>query len=229
MRRFDIAAWNLPADQTGGDAYDVWLRPRTNERTGDAGSRTVLLMADATGHGIGPALSVTQLRSMLRMGVRLDASLTELARHANEQLCADLPGGRFITAWLGELDDAAGTLDILSAGQAPLLLFRAATGEWESSNADTVPLGVLDDAMFPEPARLTLGPGDLYAVVSDGIFEAVNADMEQFGTDRATHAMRSAMDRPADDIIRSLREALTAFTGPGPRLDDCTVIVIKGR
>jgi len=227
MKRFDIAAWNLPADQTGGDVYDVWAR--RGEDASDGSARTVLLMADATGHGVGPALSVTQLRSMLRMGVRLNASLTDLATHANEQLCADLPGGRFITAWFGELDDAAGTLDILSAGQAPLLLYRAASDEWEARNADTVPLGVLDDAEFPSPTRLTLGPGDLFAVVSDGIFEAMNSAFEQFGTERAQTAMRAARHEPAEAIIARLRNELDQFTGPGPRLDDCTVIVIKGR
>jgi len=186
-------------------------------------------MADATGHGVGPAISATQLRSMLRMGVRLNATLNELAQHANEQLCADLPGGRFITAWFGELADADGTLDILSAGQAPLLLYRAAIDEWESRNADTVPLGVLDDAFFPHPTQLRLGPGDLFAVVSDGIFEAVNGSMVQFGMDRAQAAMRAVRHQPSEAIITNLRKELDAFTGPGPRLDDCTVIIIKGR
>jgi phosphoserine phosphatase RsbU/P len=235
MKRFDIAAWNLPADQTGGDVYDVWLRrgdANEHREVANADSRSpnvVLLMADATGHGVGPAISVTQLRSMLRMGVRLNATLNELAQHANEQLCADLPGGRFITAWFGELDDVAGTLDILSAGQAPLLLYRAAADEWESRSADTVPLGVLDDASFPDPARLRLDAGDLFAVVSDGIFEAVNGSLEQFGVERAQAAMRAARGGSAKAIIDALRQALDDFTGPGPRLDDCTVIVIKGR
>ena len=231
MKRFDIAAWNLPADQTGGDVYDVWARrgePHGEPASGGCAQRVVLLMADATGHGVGPAISATQLRSMLRMGVRLGASLTDLALHANEQLCADLPGGRFITAWFGELDGAAGTLDILSAGQAPLLLYRAAADAWESRNADTVPLGVLEDASFPKPARLKLGPGDLFAVVSDGIFEAVNSAMEQFGVDRAQAAMQAARDGSAASIIDALRKELDQFTGPGPRLDDCTVIVVKG-
>ncbi len=90
----------------------------------------MLLLADATGHGIGPALSVTQLRAMLRMAVRAGlaaggSASREVAQHINEQLYADLPSNRFITAWLAMLDAAAGTLTTYSAGQAPLLLYRA--------------------------------------------------------------------------------------------------------
>ena len=58
---FDLVAWSEPADETGGDTYDVIGR--------SAGS-VLFLLADATGHGIGPALSVTQVRAMLRNGPR---------------------------------------------------------------------------------------------------------------------------------------------------------------
>src|SRR5262249_21325801 len=67
---FDIDAWNEPADETGGDTYDVigYRRGETGLALTSAGAeRAVLLLADASGHGIGPALSVTQVRAMLRM------------------------------------------------------------------------------------------------------------------------------------------------------------------
>ena len=57
--------------------------------------------------------------SMLRMGVRQDHDLLRIAKMMNEQLHADLPGGRFITAWIGALDVARRTLSWVSAGQGP--------------------------------------------------------------------------------------------------------------
>ena len=147
MDVFDLAAWNRPADQTGGDVYDViahrhaddgWQAPPHQPV-----ERAVLLMADATGHGVGPALSVTQLRSMLRMAVRLGADLKQIARHANRQLNDDLPNGRFITAWMGLLDARTSTLTSFSAGQAPLLWYHAKRDEFDVYEADAVPLGVL--------------------------------------------------------------------------------------
>ena len=78
LEGYDLAAWNEPADQTGGDTYDV---------IGLDDDRAVLLLADATGHGIGPALSVTQVRAMLRMAVRISPDLSRIGTHMNQQLC----------------------------------------------------------------------------------------------------------------------------------------------
>ena len=122
---FDLVAWSRPADETGGDSYDVIGLDAGGLITAGGGDaeRAVLMLADATGHGIGPALSVTQLRAMLRMAVRTGSELNEVASHINEQLYADLPGNRFITAWLGGPRRRGDhSLVSFSAGQAPLLL-----------------------------------------------------------------------------------------------------------
>jgi phosphoserine phosphatase len=64
---FDVDAWSEPAEATGGDAVDV-------VPVGVEGTGALLLLADATGHGIGPALAATQVRAMLRMAARLLAA-----------------------------------------------------------------------------------------------------------------------------------------------------------
>src|SRR5262249_14320169 len=125
-------------------------------------SSAVLLMADATGHGIGPALSVTQLRSMLRMAVRLGAGVRRIADHVNQQLCHDLPSGRFITAWIGVLDAGKNRLTSYSAGQAPLIRYRANADSFEELDADTVPFGVASMIEAAEPVVIDLEPGDLF-------------------------------------------------------------------
>jgi phosphoserine phosphatase len=230
---FEIAAWNQPAEQTGGDVFDAVARSestaeqqngRAQERPSD---RVVLLMADATGHGIGPALSATQLRSMLRMGVRLGASLDQIAHHANQQLHGDLPGGRFITAWLGELDAHAGALTSLSVGQAPLLWYDATRDAFEISGADAVPLGVLDTIALAAPQPRLMGPGDLFAAVSDGVYEAHRSSGQPFGTDRVLACLRDNRHRSAEEILAALRRALEVFLAGAPVEDDRTAILIK--
>jgi sigma-B regulation protein RsbU (phosphoserine phosphatase) len=250
LRSIEIAAWNQPADLTGGDVYDVMVRPGTAvSRLGDlqplsgevaaspyphAGAspnvdRVVLLMADATGHGIGPALSITQLRSMLRIGVRLGATLLDLARHANIQLCDDLPGGRFITAWFGELEDCSGKFTMLSAGQAPLLHFHAANGHCDMLEATTVPLGILSDFHGVAPVEIHLNPGDVFAVCSDGITEAHDSGDVQFGFDRLIDCVRRDASESAHTILARLQAALNEFTANQPPDDDRTAIILKRR
>jgi serine phosphatase RsbU (regulator of sigma subunit) len=233
LRGFALDAWSEPADETGGDTYDV-----VGYQTAAAGTpivlsvehaeHAVLLMADATGHGIGPALSVAQVRAMLRMAVRSGEELGTIVRHLNEQLCADLPEGRFITAWLGRLNAADRTLRSFSAGQAPILRYVRARDEFEVADADTLPLGIVEDLEVEVGDAVTMEPGDIVAVISDGIFEAVEPSGQQFGAARVMDVIRANRDRAPGEIIQAIRDAEVAFTGGGAAADDRTGIIIKG-
>ena len=229
---FAIEAWSEPAEETGGDSYDV-----VGYQSAPAGEpivltvadadRAVLLMADATGHGVGPALSVSQIRAMLRMAVRMGEELANIARHMNEQLCADLPEGRFITAWLGELNASDHTLRSFSAGQGPLLYYDAARASCRVIAADTVPLGVLNalDITIADPIRMK--GGDIFAVISDGVFEAANPQGTLFGTERTVELIVAHHEQSPQQILSALRSAVDAFARGAPAADDRTAIIIK--
>ena len=117
---YDFGGAFAPTDQTGGDLYDF-------VPVGD--TQLFLLMGDATGHGIGPALSATQVRAMLRVALRLGASLSEAFIHINDQLCDDLPDDRFVTGFFGLLDSKTHRLEFHSGGQGPIMHFHAGTGD----------------------------------------------------------------------------------------------------
>ena len=184
------------------------------------------MLADATGHGIGPALSVMQLRAMLRMAVRTGSGLEEMAAQMNEQLYADLPGNRFITTWLGLLR-VDGTLSTYSGGQAPLLLYRAETDEVEVRNADATPFGLLPPVPVALPPPTELRPGDIYAVLSDGFFEAKDAAGLELGTETVIEILRRHRRAGADETLAALRAAVREFTGDAPLDDDRTAVIIK--
>ena len=117
--------------------------------------------------------------------MRSGTSLEHIVHNVNQQLCDDLFGGRFITAWLAIVDSASGTLTSFSAGQAPLLHIHAEDGRTEIIEADAPPFGILRDLAVPRNPPRAMKPGDLFAVLSDGILDATNADGEQFGLERA--------------------------------------------
>jgi len=185
------------------------------------------LLADATGHGIGPALSVAQVRAMLRMAVRMGENLLTIGHHMNQQLCADLPEGRFVTTWLGELNATAGELTSFSAGQGPLLHYQAKTNKAIILNADHVPFGVLKNLNVTINQPIQLARGDIFAVISDGIFEATNAEGEDFGNDSVIQVIQQNRDKTLPQLLDQLREAVDAFTAGAPAEDDQTVILIK--
>ena len=217
----DIAAAAHPADETGGDGYDLVTIPESS------GGGTFLFLADATGHGIGPALSVTQLRAMLRMAVRSGHSLAEMIQPVNDQLYADLPGNRFITAWFGRLDADGRGLESLSAGQAPLLHYHAADDRLEVFKADMPPLGLFPVLPPPRPRRIELAAGDLWVVLSDGFFEAADPAGEELGVERIGAVLRRCRERPAAEILAELRAELERFTAGAPAADDQTALLLR--
>jgi phosphoserine phosphatase RsbU/P len=232
---FDIAAMASPADETGGDAYDiVGLRRAAPGVNGSpvvasniAATEVLFLLGDATGHGIGPALSATQVRSMLRMAIRLNADLSGIVHHVNQQLCEDLPSSRFVTAWFGRLDVTAGVLEGLSAGQGPLLFYQASSQTCRVIEPGGVPLGIVEEWRYDKPFSLAMQPGDVFVALTDGFFEAAAPSGDRCGEERIIENVRALAGQSAAGILDGLVAALHAFTSGAPAEDDQTGIVLK--
>lgn len=215
---YQVAGWSRPADQTGGDVYDV---------IGLGGSNAVFLLGDATGHGIGPALSVTQVRSMLRMALRLGAGLDDAFRHLNDQLSDDLPSNRFVTAFLGVLDSRAHTVHYQSAGQGPVLHVPVGGAPSIVLKTTAVPLGLLPGFPVPPAERIELAPGDVLALITDGIYERERAAGDDFGVDRVIELIRGHEKEPLVELVRTIATACDAFAGGAPQADDMTLLLIR--
>ncbi|MHC4849129.1 MAG: SpoIIE family protein phosphatase [Planctomycetota bacterium] len=231
---FELDAWSEPADETGGDTYDlVGLREVDREGNAttlivpDESESALLLLADATGHGIGPALSVTQVRAMLRMAARSGEKLESIVGPMNEQLYADLSDDRFITAWFGVLDARDHTLTTFSAGQGPMLHYVAARDEFFVLGSDAPPLGILEELPVTIKPSIRLDPGDLYFVFTDGFIEAKTPEKGEFGVERVEAVVRAHRTETPSAILDAVRKAVDEFTNQMPLDDDRTAILIK--
>lgn len=207
----------FPARHAGGDLFDLVMLDE----------RLFILMGDATGHGFGPALSATQMQAMLRVAFRCGADLDAAFRHVNNQLEEDLPDDRFITAFIGFLEPGRHRLRYHSGGQAPILLWRDGADGCEVLPPTTFPLGAVALDRPPRAATLELGPGDLLALLSDGIFEYRDAAGEQFGVARAEAVLRRFRELPVDRVAGELLAAVRAHGGAMPQEDDITVVLLR--
>jgi serine phosphatase RsbU (regulator of sigma subunit) len=145
----------------------------------------------------------------------------------NAQLCADLTEGRFISAWVGELDARERSLKSFSCGQGPLLYYRAAAGTCETLETDTVPLGCLDDLEVVLRDAIRMEPGDIFVALSDGVIDAESVRGERFGTgarDRPRHDQVQGLGRGAGDGTAAGADRLHGGASPD---DDRTVVLIK--
>ena len=235
LRNFDLDAWTEPAEETGGDTFDVvaCAPRRDGSEAPEAGlaeepmERAVVFVADATGHGVGPALTAAAVRAMLRMAMRAGQELNAIARHINDQLYEDLGQGRFVTAWLAEVDCDGCRIRGLSAGQGPILRYRRQQALVQALAADGPPMGILPGAAPEVGAWMPMEPGDMIAVISDGIFEATDPAGEQFGIERVADILQACCDLSAASIRAALVERLGAFTQGRSADDDRTIVIIK--
>ena len=125
------------------------------------------------------------------------------------------------------LDPNGSDVQLISAGQAPLLVFRAASMTVEQFKAHGVPLGVGLGLGHGPAQRIRLQPGDVLILLTDGFFEWENSEDEQFGLDRLDDAIRQARDLPAREIISSLHSAVLQFAGGTEQMDDLTAVIVK--
>lgn len=215
---YGIAGAFTPTDQTGGDLYDFVPLPD---------NCLFLLMGDATGHGIGPALSATQVRAMLRVALRLNAGLDDVFVHTNDQLVEDLPDDRFVTAFFGLLDAKTHTVEFHSAGQGPILHYHALSGDYDWHEPSTFPLGYMEQTNLGQPISLKLEAGDILGLISDGIYEYENQDGVQFGQRGVADVIDSMPGAAAKDLVPAIMTAAREHGGEAPQADDITIVLVR--
>jgi sigma-B regulation protein RsbU (phosphoserine phosphatase) len=217
---YDMAGQFCPADQTGGDTFDlVPLDPQ----------RLFVLLGDASGHGIGPALSATQMTGMLRVALRLGADLNAIFAQVNNQLVEDLPEEHFVTAFFGVLDTRAHSVAYHAAGQGPLLHFKAATGECAWLSPTTFPMGFMRYPVIDPPQQLQLEPGDILGLISDGVFECENPAGAMFGTGGVERVLRERQAEDMSDLLARLLQSVHVFADGHPQADDITIVLLARR
>lgn len=215
---FDIAGWNRPAEQTGGDAFD--FMPLES-------GRLAITIADATGHGIGPALVIAECRALLRATAVSGGDPDSIMIRVNDLLVEDLPTDRFVTCFFGLLSPDDATLEYCSGGHGPLFHFRAATDEITELSATGIPLGIMPNIDFETAAPIVLEPGDMMILITDGFFEWLGPHDEQYGTQRVADLVRRNKDIPAAELIDKLYRGVLGFAQGTEQADDLTAVIIK--
>ncbi|MDC8772674.1 PP2C family protein-serine/threonine phosphatase [Roseateles albus] len=214
---YDMHGTFLPASLTGGDTYDIALIEQG----------LLLVLGDATGHGIAPALSVTQMHAMLRMAFSFGADLETAFRKVNDQLAATLADSRFVTAFIGLLDTDKHCLRFLSGGQGPILHFQAATGACVSYKATSFPMGAMPITNLRPPVQIEFAPGDILCLLTDGIYEYEAPDAEQFGRGRVERLLAQHCDASAEHLSALILAAVREFARGAPQEDDITMLLLK--
>ena len=215
---FEIAARSIAAEIVGGDFYDVIT-------LGD--DLFVVVVADATGHGLPAALQVRDVFTGLRMGLSREFKLTRTLERLNGIIHHSRLATKFVSLFLAEVHPA-GTVLYCNAGHPAALLFHT-DGSLDQLTTGGMILGPMPSAQY-RIGVAEIDPGDLLVLYTDGITEARPRDSaEEYGVDRLIHVVRAARHLDPVAIVDRIFTDVSEYADVAPPADDQTVVVVSRR
>ncbi len=211
---FEVAASSEACFSVGGDLFDVIPL---------AESRFAIILADVSGKGTPASLIMAFAHAAFRSlagglpPVDLLARISELIRKANTS-------HRYATCFYGELDPLSRRMVYVNAGHLPPAIVRG--DQTIELNIGGSVLGLLPGTTF-EQGEITLQPGDVLAIYSDGISEAQSTGDDEFGPEGVVACVRALRMNPASEILRLLEQSLFEFAAGRSFTDDRTAVILK--
>ena len=213
--RVSFATHYVPHDIVGGDFYA--LKRLDADHYG-------FLLADVMGHGVAAALHTMHLSSLWERHSPLLTDPVKFAQAVNAELAGVVKGESFATALCGVIDAGRRTLQSVSAGGPPALVFRR--GGVEQLESSGFPFGMMDDADF-DPIEARFDAGDALLLFTDGAVEVQNAAEQQLGFEGLEAILRRA-GYPASGLqISAIEEQLLLYSNSIRLNDDLTFIDVR--
>jgi Stage II sporulation protein E (SpoIIE) len=208
---YELYGLSRASGDVGGDLVDVVSR--------DGG--WIGYVADVSGHGVSSGVLMGMTKSAARMKLRQNLSAGPLFDDLNEVLSPLKSSSMFITLVCLVHDGGPG-LEFSVAGHLPVLHVRR-DGSVAEATTPQIPLGVVADQRFASE-RLRCEPGELLALVTDGLTEVFDRQDREFGLDAVKAHLAAHAGRPLAEIARSLLEAAAAH---GAQTDDQTLLLVR--
>ncbi|MCI0397763.1 MAG: SpoIIE family protein phosphatase [Chloroflexi bacterium] len=212
----DVAGFWEAARMVSGDFYD--FMPLANGAWGIA-------VADVADKGVPAALFMALSRTILRTVAISRDRPAEVLERANQIIFNDSQSDLFVTVFYAIWNPETEMLTYASGGHNPALLLRS-NGQTSLLQSDGIALGVLEEVRIQQK-ETRLRPGDIVVFYTDGVTEAVNEDLDEFGLDRLCLIAQKARDQDAAGIVAAITNAVQDHAGDASQFDDVTLVVVK--
>ncbi|MFH1407208.1 MAG: CHASE2 domain-containing protein [Candidatus Omnitrophota bacterium] len=213
----EIAALMLPAHGVAGDMYDFI------EHADSLG----VMIGDVSGKGVPAALFMAKTVSEFKFFAKTQKEPDIILSSLNEQMVNASKTGLFVTMLYIDVNPGQFMLEIANGGHMPLLLLSKDSDEpAEITTKEGLPLGLMSNVVFDKKS-LTLKPGDVMILYTDGITESQNIKKEEFGKERLIGLLKDSKSLSPREIIERLKLEIGKFARWAPQHDDITIIVVK--
>ncbi len=214
---YEIAGLNLPCHTVGGDYYDYLAY-------GDG--RLAIVVGDVAGKGLSAALVMSSLQARVHMLAESSPDPANALTVLNRNVAKRHLPGRFITFFYGVLDPVTGRFQYANAGHNHPLLIRADRSFVQLPGHSMV-MGLVSDIRY-QTYEITLEPGDMLALFSDGVTEARKPDMmEEFGDERLAAFLADHQNESSLTILDKLVNDVRNWSESASFADDFTAVIVK--
>ena len=213
---FEIAVFQEQSRAVGGDMYDITVLPD---------GRSVFLVADVSGKGMGAALLMSNILASFRILFNDSFDLLSAVKQVSNQLLAHSAPDSFATLFIGELNPSSNSLRYINAGHNPPLVPRS-DGSIETLEPSGIMIGAMDYDSWASD-KVTLNPGDILYVFTDGVTEAEREDGDQYGDSRLERAVKEFDNNSAKALNSKIMDEITRFVQGAPQSDDITMLSLK--
>ena len=216
----DLYATIAPAKEVGGDLYAYLL----------LGDMLYFCLGDVSGKGVPASLFMAQATRLFRTLATQHMMPADIANQMNEALTEDNEQGMFVTMFIGLADLNSGKLDFCNAGHnSPLVIEPTADGKTYARfmhMLPNAPIGMWPMLKFQGEVIDNI-KGQRLFIYSDGLNEAEDGELQQFGNDRLKEILTSRPFENAKDLIETLREAVEEHRKGADPNDDLTMMCLE--
>lgn len=217
--RFEVWASLEPAREVGGDLYDF---STIDDR------RLYLTVGDVSGKGVPAALFMAVTQTLMKGMAQHVPEPSQILGRVNEDLCRENDASMFVTLFCAFLDLETGVLSFSNGGHNPPLLLRQGASATLLPVPDGLMVGIMEDADF-RTETVTLAPGDLVLLYTDGVVEAINRDGAFYTTGRFLSVMEGLRSGSCRAIVEGVLQSVKDFAGEESQADDITVLALRYR
>lgn len=213
---FDVAGICVPAREVGGDFFDyVFL----------ADGSTAIVLADVSGHGVGPAILAAETRAYTRALASTHSDIGLIATALNGLMYPDLKQQRFVTYFLLKIQPRCNLMSYTGMGHEGHLF--EASGAHHRLRKQTAALGFNCNTIVPTSTPRTMHAGDVLLLISDGLTDVFCPEGTPFGENRCMELVWAHRHEPAARIVDHLYYAATAFMQHESQEDDITIVLVR--
>lgn len=213
---YEIVGRTIPAQTVGGDYFD-FIPIDSN--------RIAICLGDVSGKGLPASLLMANLQATLRGQTLLNVPPRQCLERSNRLLFQSTSPEKFATLFYGILDATQHRFVYTNAGQDHPFVLRKANKPLRLDKGG-IPLAMMGEFVYEDDA-ITIEPGEVIVMYSDGITEAMNAAEEMFTEQRVAETLQAHQNGSAKEILEKLTAAANAHAGNTPQSDDMTVVVVK--